>query len=73
MAALTVFEPQDIEPQALNIMQPGNEMLEELVDDFCQLWHRSGSKPIACFYETQKSQIGKIVGMARRSVRLPKS
>ena len=68
MAALSVYEPQDIEPQALEIMQAGSETLLELIDQFCSIWSLEGTKPIACFYELQPSEVGKVVGGERRRV-----
>lgn len=43
----------DIEKEPLHILDPGNEVLQELVDKFCKIWSRSQHAPVACFYELQ--------------------
>lgn len=68
LAALSVFKPEDIEPQVLEILQTGSETLLELVDEFCSVWSPSESNPITCFYELQPSEVGKLVGKERRRV-----
>lgn len=57
-AALSQYE----QPEVLRILDPGNELLHDLVDRFSRI--RSGSKKIevSCFFELQGSDVGIIVG-----------
>ena len=67
-AASREYEAVDIEKEPLHILDPGNEILQELVDKFCKIWSRSQQAPVACFYELQASNVGAIVGRQRRKV-----
>jgi hypothetical protein len=67
-AASREYEAADIEKEPLHILDPGNEVLQELVDKFCKIWSRSQQAPVACFYELQASNVGAIVGQQRRKV-----
>ena len=66
-AAKEDFDSSWIEPGLLDIMQPGNESLTELLDDFGYIWSTRGR--ITCFFELRTSEIGDIVGHRRRRVR----
>jgi hypothetical protein len=68
-AASKEFAKEDIESEPLNILDPGNENLQDLVDQFCKVWSRAHQAPIACFYELQASEVGAVVGKERRKVR----
>lgn len=61
-AASREYEAADIEKGPLHILDPGNEVLQGLVDKFCRIWPRSQQATVACFYELQASNIGAIVG-----------
>lgn len=68
-AAAREYTEEDIERKPLHILDPGNELLQELVDDFQK--RVSGNMRqtrIACFYELQASEIGATVGKERRKV-----
>lgn len=65
-AANEVLDPSLIEPRLLDVMQPGNESLTELLDDFGWTW--SNRARITCFYELQASELGDIIGNRRRRV-----
>lgn len=69
-AAAREYEPQDIETRSLEILDPDNEVLQDLLDDFQKgVWPNMPNARIACFYELQASEIGAIVGKQRRRVR----
>jgi hypothetical protein len=65
-AAYEVLDPQDVEPQVLEILQRGNESLTELVDDFCETWSNYRTGRLACFYELRQSEVGDLIGTTRR-------
>lgn len=67
-AASREYEAADIEKEPLHILDPGNEVLQELVDKFRKIWSRSQQATVACFYELQASNVGAIVGQQRRKV-----
>lgn len=67
-AASRIYEAADVEKEPLYILDPGNEVLQELVDKFCKIWSRSHRAPVACFFELQASEVGAIVGKQRRKV-----
>jgi hypothetical protein len=69
-AAARVYTEEDIEREPLYILDPGNELLQYLVDDFQKrVWVKMPHARIACFFELQASEIGAIVGQQRRKVR----
>ena len=68
-AAAREYAEEDIEREALHILDPGNELLQDLVDDFQKrVWGNMPQTRIACFFELQASEIGAIVGKQRRKV-----
>lgn len=70
-AAYRKYAREEVEEAPLNILDPGNELLQDLVDRFSRIWS-TGQKDqrgrIACFYELQASDVGAIVGQDRRRV-----
>jgi hypothetical protein len=57
------YAPEDIEKDSLAIIDPGNELLKDLVDEFYKnVWVAMPQVRIACFNELQASNIGAIVG-----------
>ncbi|KIW36581.1 uncharacterized protein PV06_11169 [Exophiala oligosperma] len=65
-AAAREFAEEDIESEPLHILDPGNELLQDLVDDFQKrVWTQMPHARIACFFELQASEIGAIVGRQR--------
>ena len=62
-AALELHEPDKVQPEILHTLEPGNEYLKGLVEDFFHVW---GSQKvitkILCLYEQRRSSIGKVVG-----------
>jgi hypothetical protein len=67
-AAQSEYEQDDIQPEVLKILEPGNEFLQELVDDFCKTRALANSAPAACFYELKLSNVGRIIGRLDRMV-----
>lgn len=67
-AAQSEYEPDDIQPEVLRILEPGNEFLQELVDGFCKTRVLANSARVACFYELKLSNVGRIVGRLDRMV-----
>ncbi|KAK5276480.1 hypothetical protein LTR40_011564 [Exophiala xenobiotica] len=65
-AAAREYTEEDIERESLHILDPGNELLQDLVDDFQRVWVEMPYARIACFFELQASEIGAIVGQQRR-------
>lgn len=65
-AAQSEYEPDDIQPEVLRILEPGNEFLQELVDGFCKTRVLANSARVACFYELKLSNVGRIVGRLDR-------
>ncbi|KAK7887345.1 hypothetical protein LTR67_009765 [Exophiala xenobiotica] len=63
------YTEEDTERQPLHILDPGNELLQALVDDFQRVLVKMPYARIACFFELQASEIGAIVGQQRRKVR----
>ena len=56
---------EDIAEEPLHILDPGNEVLQDLVDRFCRIWSRSHRAPISCFCKLQANEVGAIVGRQR--------
>ena len=66
-AAQREYHQDEIQPDILRILQPGNEFLQEVVDQFGK--SRQASKAqVACFFELMPSNVGKIVGSQDRTV-----
>lgn len=68
-AAREEYTDSEIYPEILQVLQPGNEYLQDLVDQFTRL--RSTlpelrSCRIACFFELKASNVGRIVGGRER-------
>ncbi|THW23405.1 hypothetical protein D6D23_05672 [Aureobasidium pullulans] len=57
-----IEEHKVVEAQALRILDPGNDPLEDLVTDFCRLHSVPHKAQIACFFEQKPSNIMTIVG-----------
>lgn len=69
-AAAREYALENIETVPLEILDPGNELLQDLVDDFQKsVFVAMPQTRIACFYKLQASEIGAIVGKQRRRVR----
>jgi hypothetical protein len=71
-AAQREYQEDDIQPEVLKILEPGNEFLQEVVDQFGRMRTQALAHKVqvACFYELEASNVGKIVGKTNRTVRL---
>ena len=67
-AALREYHPDQVQPEVLNILEPENGVLKELVDKFENTRSAQNMAQIACFYELKPSNIGAIVGKEERTV-----
>ena len=57
-----------IQDETLRILQPGNEMLQQMLDRFGKIRSRGPQMQIACFFESKSSEVGAIVGKQERTV-----
>jgi hypothetical protein len=60
-AALSEYEVDEINTEVLNILDPGNELLQDLVDGFGKTRSLPNKAQVACFFELQASNVGAIV------------
>jgi hypothetical protein len=67
-AARREYHDSEVQPDVLNILQPGNEFLQEVVDQFDKTWRQANKAQVACFYELKSTNVGKIVGQQDRTV-----
>nr|KAK5442892.1 hypothetical protein LTR18_005569 [Exophiala xenobiotica] len=66
-AAAGEYTEEDIEREPLHILDPSNELLQDMVDNFQKrVWVKMPHAQVACFFELQASEIGAIVGQQRR-------
>jgi hypothetical protein len=67
-AALREYDDDQVQPTTLEVLQPGNNYLQEVVDGFLKKMRSQTSKTqIACFYELKASDVGSIVGGQSRT------
>jgi hypothetical protein len=69
-AAQREYQQDEIQPEVLKILEPGNEFLQEVVDQFGKTRRRANKAHVACFYELKSSNVGRIVGKSDRTVGL---
>jgi hypothetical protein len=67
-AARSQYQEDEVQTTVLEILEPGNEYLLGLVDDFGETQTPANKAEIACFYELIPSDVGKIVGTQNRTV-----
>ena len=67
-AAQREYQQDEIQPEVLKILEPGNEFLQEVVDQFGRTRKQANKAQVACFYELKKSNVGRIVGKSDREV-----
>lgn len=67
-AARREYQEDDVQPEVLKILQPGNEFLQEVVDQFGKTRRQGNKAQVACFYELKSSNVGRIVGKQDRTV-----
>jgi hypothetical protein len=72
-AARREYDNDQVQPTALEVLQPGNAYLQEVVDGFLKKMRGQTNKmQIACFYELRASDVGKIVGGQSRTASVSK-
>jgi hypothetical protein len=69
-AAQREYSQDEIQPEVLKILEPGNEFLQEVVDQFGRTRRQAHKAQVACFYELKLSNVGRIVGKSDRTVSL---
>jgi len=68
-AARREYDEDQVQPTALNILQPGNAYLQDLVDSFLKKMRGQANKTrIACFFELKATNVGRTVGRQDRIV-----
>jgi hypothetical protein len=67
-AARREYQEEEVQPEVLNILEPGNEFLQELVDQFGKTRMLANKAQVACFFELQSTNVGSIVGREKRTV-----
>jgi hypothetical protein len=67
-AAQREYDDDEIQPQVLKILEPGNEFLQDVVDQFGNIRKKTNNVQIACFYELKSTNVGKVVGKSNRTV-----
>ena len=67
-AARQEYEDEGVQLDVPNIFEPGNEFLQEIVDQFMKSQRDHNMGQIACFYELKPTNIGKMIGKENRIV-----
>jgi hypothetical protein len=67
-AAQREYSQDQIQPDVLKILETGNEYLQGLVDQFGRTRRHAHKMQVACFYELESSNVGRIVGKSDRKV-----
>lgn len=68
-AARREYNEDQIQPAILEVLQPGNAYLKDLVDGFLKKMRGQVNKTqIVCFFELKSSNVGRIVGNQDRTV-----
>ncbi|KAF2008821.1 WD40 repeat-like protein [Aaosphaeria arxii CBS 175.79] len=66
-AARLEYDSDQVHSTALEVLQPGNAYLQDMVDNFLKkLREQTNKTQIACFYELMLSNVGRIVGKQDR-------
>lgn len=68
-AARREYHDDQVQPTALEVLQPGNVYLKNVVDSYLKKTRGQMNKTqIACFYELRSSNVGSIMGKENRTV-----
>jgi hypothetical protein len=62
------YQKDEVQPEVLKILEPGNEFLQEVVDQFRKMERQANKTQVACFYELKSSDVGKMVGIENQTV-----
>ncbi|THY37648.1 hypothetical protein D6C98_10652 [Aureobasidium pullulans] len=68
-AALSQYDETEVHASKMGILDPGNELLRDLVDNSGQIRSQSNRAEVACFFELEPSDVKALVGAQRRMVR----
>lgn len=68
-AARQEYQDDKVQTNILRILEPGNEFLQDLDDQFGKTRRQASKAEVACFYELKSSNVGRIVGNADCTVR----
>jgi len=66
-AARREYEDEQLQTEVLRILEPGNEFLQDLVDNFGKTRSAPNKAQVTCFYELKASNVGAIVGGQART------
>jgi hypothetical protein len=61
-AARREYQEDDVQPEVLKILEPGNEFLQDLMDQFGKTQRQVNKAQVACFYELKSSNLRNILG-----------
>ena len=61
-AAQREYKEEEVQADVLKILEPGNEFLQDIVDQFGKTRRQANKAQVACFYELKSSNVGRIVG-----------
>lgn len=67
-AARREYEEDEIQGDVLEVLRPGNEFLQDVVDKFGRTRSQRNKARVACFFEMKSSDVGAIVGGQARKV-----
>ena len=67
-AARREYDDDQLQTEVLRILEPGNEFLQDLVDNFGEIQPAANKAQVTCFYELKSSNVGAIVGGQTRTV-----
>ena len=67
------YREDQIQGSTLNILAPGNEILQDLMDEFSETRKERNIAHVACFFEQKPSNVGAIFRGSRIQVRERKS
>jgi hypothetical protein len=68
-AARREYEDDEIQRDVLEVLSPGNEFLQDVVDRFGKTRSQRNKTQVACFFEMKVSNVGVIVGKQEIIVR----
>lgn len=67
-AARREYDKDEIYGDVLEVLRPGNEFLQDIVDKFGKTRSRPHKARVACFFEMKSSDVGAVVGGQARRV-----
>jgi hypothetical protein len=67
-AARSEYHEDEIQLDILRVLEPENEFLIDLVNQFGKTRRNANKTEVACFYELKSSNVGKVVGGKDRMV-----